>query len=233
MWLSWSCWWWWWWWWWWSWWWWWLPYPPSPSQQWCPSWSRQSPSASGCSQCLGSPWKTPSDFRSFISTIPLSSPRQLPSCIMIIIIMLTWIFPTTPVESILDATLTAFPQMSYCGFLAPVQIVQTVAHRIFYSNDYCCRIQQLTYDASNYGATVDSNSNLRKLQALALAYSHIHAYVSSFQVPSKSYDMLEYILISASHECFCWRIHGTHYIYVFLRIESQEIILMREVSAMA
>ena len=99
---------------------------------------------------------------------------------MIIIMMLTWIFPTTPVESILDATLTAFPQMSYCGFLAPVQIVQTVAHRIFYSNDYCCRIQQLTYDASNYRATVDSNSNLRKLQALALAYSHIHAYVSSF-----------------------------------------------------
>ena len=36
-----------------------------------------------------------------------------------IIIIITWIFPTTPVESILDATLTAFPQMSYWGFFAP------------------------------------------------------------------------------------------------------------------
>ena len=38
---------------------------------------------------------------------------------IVIIIIITWIFPTTPVESILDATLTAFPQMSYWGFFAP------------------------------------------------------------------------------------------------------------------
>ena len=34
----------------------------------------------------------------------------------------TCILPTTPVESILDATLTAFPQMSYWGFFAPVDM---------------------------------------------------------------------------------------------------------------
>jgi len=31
----------------------------------------------------------------------------------------TWILPMTPVDSILLATLTVFPQMSYCGFWAP------------------------------------------------------------------------------------------------------------------
>ena len=102
--------------------------------------------------------------------------------------------------------------MSYCGFLAPVQIVQTVAHRIFYNNDYFFGIQQLTYDASNYGATVDSNSNLRKLQALALAYSHKHAYVSSFQVPSKSYDILEYIDISLARVLFLTNTWNTLYL---------------------
>ena len=32
----------------------------------------------------------------------------------------TWIVPTTPVLSILLATLTVLPQMSYCGFFAPI-----------------------------------------------------------------------------------------------------------------
>ena len=33
---------------------------------------------------------------------------------------LTWVFPTSPVESILLARLTASPHMSYCGFFAPI-----------------------------------------------------------------------------------------------------------------
>lgn len=33
---------------------------------------------------------------------------------------LTCILSSSPVESILDATLTAFPHMSYWGFLAPI-----------------------------------------------------------------------------------------------------------------
>lgn len=32
----------------------------------------------------------------------------------------TWIPSKTPVDSILEATFTALPQMSYCGFLAPI-----------------------------------------------------------------------------------------------------------------
>ncbi|TNN79754.1 hypothetical protein EYF80_009987 [Liparis tanakae] len=34
--------------------------------------------------------------------------------------LITWIFPRTPVLSILLATFTVFPQMSYCGFWAPM-----------------------------------------------------------------------------------------------------------------
>ena len=37
------------------------------------------------------------------------------------IVTITCILPTTPVESIRLATLTALPQMSYWGFLAPVR----------------------------------------------------------------------------------------------------------------
>lgn len=33
---------------------------------------------------------------------------------------ITWIFPRTPVLSILLATFTVFPQISYCGFWAPM-----------------------------------------------------------------------------------------------------------------
>lgn len=34
--------------------------------------------------------------------------------------LITWIFPRTPVLSILLATFTVFPQISYCGFWAPM-----------------------------------------------------------------------------------------------------------------
>lgn len=34
--------------------------------------------------------------------------------------LITWIFPRTPVLSIRLATFTVFPQMSYCGFWAPM-----------------------------------------------------------------------------------------------------------------
>ena len=40
------------------------------------------------------------------------------------IIEITCIFPTTPVESIRDATFTAFPQMSYWGFFAPANMLK-------------------------------------------------------------------------------------------------------------
>lgn len=33
---------------------------------------------------------------------------------------LTWIFPRTPVLSMRLATFTVLPQMSYCGFWAPI-----------------------------------------------------------------------------------------------------------------
>ena len=59
------------------------------------------------------------------------------------LVALTCIFPISPVDSILLATLTVFPQISYCGLLPPTtpattgpRLSPTRRENTLYSNDY-------------------------------------------------------------------------------------------------